>query len=71
MQCGTTVKVAREINRQGIGYERELQYKAVIMKKLGCLRLATFGLSSRQRQAPSMPRGGLRVSLSRTPRRRP
>lgn len=32
---GTTVKVARELGRVGIGYERELQYKSVIMKKLG------------------------------------
>ncbi|PKN66311.1 MAG: hypothetical protein CVU57_06470 [Deltaproteobacteria bacterium HGW-Deltaproteobacteria-15] len=32
---GTTVKVARELNRVGIGYEKEPQYKEVIMKKLG------------------------------------
>ena len=32
---GTTVKVARELNRDGIGYEKELQYKPVIMEKLG------------------------------------
>jgi modification methylase len=32
---GTTVKVARELHRDGIGYEREIQYKPVIMKKLG------------------------------------
>lgn len=32
---GTTVKVARELGRHGIGYERELQYKPVIMEKLG------------------------------------
>ncbi|WP_457570928.1 DNA methyltransferase [Desulfovulcanus sp.] len=32
---GTTVKVARELNRKAIGYERELQYKSVIMEKLG------------------------------------
>lgn len=32
---GTTVKVARELNREGVGYEKEPQYKAVIMKKLG------------------------------------
>lgn len=32
---GTTIKVARELGRVGIGYERELQYKPVIMKKLG------------------------------------
>lgn len=31
---GTTVKVARELNRVGLGYERELKYKPVIMKKL-------------------------------------
>lgn len=32
---GTTVKVARELNREAVGYEKELQYKAVIMEKLG------------------------------------
>ena len=32
---GTTVKVARKLNRQGFGYERAKQYKSVIMKKLG------------------------------------
>jgi DNA modification methylase len=32
---GTTVKVARELNRVGIGYERELKYKPLILKKLG------------------------------------
>jgi hypothetical protein len=32
---GTTVKVANELGRRGIGYERELEYKPVIMKKLG------------------------------------
>lgn len=32
---GTTVKVARELNRNAVGYEKEPQYKEVIMKKLG------------------------------------
>jgi len=32
---GTTVKVARQVNRQAYGYERLEQYKEVIMKKLG------------------------------------
>jgi DNA modification methylase len=32
---GTTVKVARDLGRIGIGYERELKYKPVIMEKLG------------------------------------
>lgn len=32
---GTTVKVSRDLNRNGVGYEREPQYKAVILKKLG------------------------------------
>ena len=32
---GTTVKVARELGREAVGYERELQYKAAIMRKLG------------------------------------
>jgi DNA modification methylase len=32
---GTTVKVARELNREAVGYEKEPQYKAVIMRKLG------------------------------------
>ena len=31
---GTTVKVAKELGRIGIGYEKELQYKSIIMKKL-------------------------------------
>lgn len=37
---GTTVKVARDLNRIGIGYERELKYKPVIMRKLGIEPLA-------------------------------
>ena len=32
---GTTIKVARELNRVGIGYERDLRYKEVILQKLG------------------------------------
>ena len=32
---GTTVKVARDLGREGIGYERALQYKPVIMERLG------------------------------------
>jgi len=32
---GTTMKVARELNRNGVGYERDLRYKEVIMQKLG------------------------------------
>jgi ParB/RepB/Spo0J family partition protein len=32
---GTTIKVARELGREAIGYEREIQYKTVIMQKLG------------------------------------
>jgi hypothetical protein len=31
----TTVKVAKELGRVGIGYEKEEKYKPVIMKKLG------------------------------------
>lgn len=34
---GTTVKVALDLDRVGIGYEREVKYKPVIMKKLGLL----------------------------------
>jgi DNA modification methylase len=34
---GTTVKVARDLKRDAVGYERELQYKPVIMRKLGLL----------------------------------
>ena len=34
---GTTVKVARELGRYGVGFERELQYKPIIMKKLGLI----------------------------------
>jgi hypothetical protein len=43
---GTTLKVARELNRQGIGYERELQYKAVIMEKLGVTPVAEAAATS-------------------------
>ncbi len=32
---GTTIKVAREEGRRGIGYEKELKYKPIIMSKLG------------------------------------
>jgi site-specific DNA-methyltransferase (adenine-specific) len=32
---GTTIKVARELGREAFGYEREKQYKPVIMEKLG------------------------------------
>lgn len=32
---GTTVKVARELGREGIGYEREIQYKPAILSRLG------------------------------------
>ena len=32
---GTTIKVANELNRHAVGYERELKYKPVIMEKLG------------------------------------
>jgi DNA modification methylase len=32
---GTTIKVARQLGREAIGYEREDQYKQVIMEKLG------------------------------------
>ena len=32
---GTTMKVARELGREAFGYEREEQYKQVIMDKLG------------------------------------
>ena len=37
---GTTVKVARELNRIGVGYERERNYKPVIMEKLGLQPIA-------------------------------
>ena len=32
---GTTAKVANELDRIGIGYERDEKYKGIIMKKLG------------------------------------
>ena len=32
---GTTIKVARELGRDGVGYERDTRYKKAIMKKLG------------------------------------
>ncbi len=31
---GTTIKVARELGRDGVGYERDLRYKATILAKL-------------------------------------
>ena len=34
---GTTVKVARELGRDGVGYERDLRYKGTIMKRLGVM----------------------------------
>jgi ParB/RepB/Spo0J family partition protein len=37
---GTTIKVARELGRQGIGYERDQRYKAAIMEKLGLTHAA-------------------------------
>ncbi|HIJ56316.1 MAG TPA: ParB/RepB/Spo0J family partition protein [Deltaproteobacteria bacterium] len=45
---GTTVKVARELNRNGIGYEREIQYKATIMEKLGIGQETTENESLKQ-----------------------
>ena len=32
---GTTVKIARELKRDAVGFERDLRYKAAIMEKLG------------------------------------
>ena len=32
---GTTIKVARELNRVGVGYEKDARYKEIIMRKLG------------------------------------
>jgi hypothetical protein len=37
---GTTIKVARELGREGVGYERDLRYKATIMEKLGLAHAA-------------------------------
>ena len=51
---GTTVKVARELNREAIGYEREPQYKAVIMQKLGIALVKAR--SSRAKAWPSTPK---------------
>ncbi len=42
---GTTVKVARDLGRVGIGYERELKYKPVIMENLGIVPVAKSDLS--------------------------
>ncbi|MBU1387753.1 MAG: ParB/RepB/Spo0J family partition protein [Proteobacteria bacterium] len=41
---GTTVKVARELGRDGVGYERDLRYKATIMAKLGVEEPETDGV---------------------------
>ena len=35
LRSGTTIKVARDLNRKGIGYEVNPHYKPIIMKKLG------------------------------------
>lgn len=40
---GTSIRVARELNRTGLGYERDQNYKAVIMKKLGVAEPAADG----------------------------
>jgi len=39
---GTTVKVAKELKREAVGYEKEPQYKAVIMKRLGIETIVDF-----------------------------
>ena len=41
---GTTIKVARELGRDGVGYERDLRYKATILAKLGVEEPETEGV---------------------------
>jgi hypothetical protein len=41
---GTTIKVARELGRDGVGYERDLRYKATILAKLGVEKPETEGV---------------------------
>ena len=43
---GTTVKVAKELDREGIGYEKEPQYKSVIMKRLGIETMVDYAKHS-------------------------
>jgi DNA modification methylase len=42
---GTTLKVARELGRKGVGYEIDLELKPVIRKKLG---LENFTIEERE-----------------------
>jgi ParB/RepB/Spo0J family partition protein len=41
---GTTIKAARELGRDGVGYERDLRYKATILAKLGIEKPETEGV---------------------------
>ena len=41
---GTTVKVARELGRDAVGYERDPKYKEVIMRRLGEESLTAEGI---------------------------
>lgn len=43
---GTTVKVARDLGRVGLGYERELKYKPIIMQKLGLASEDDLGMET-------------------------
>ena len=60
---GTTVKVARALGREAVGYEKEPQYKDVIMRKLGveslpaddALGLMAESIRSMQNEAPPAP----------------
>jgi len=48
---GTTIKVARELGREGVGYERDTRYKETIMKKLGVeTPAATEGIAAHSKK---------------------
>ncbi len=49
---GTTIKVARALGRDGVGYERDLRYKATIMKKLGITTYAKEILEDLEAKQP-------------------
>lgn len=53
---GTTVKVARELNRDAYGYERDTRYKEIIMKKLGVVNTEQPETAKPEQAAPEIAR---------------
>jgi hypothetical protein len=56
---GTTIKVARELRRQGIGYERDQRYKAAIMEKLGL----THAVPADEERVEYLPEDGRELAI--------